>query len=163
MTIAISSTARISKMADIEASTMGSHIEICDNVYIDSFVKIKAAGGLGSIYIGRNAYINSGTVLYYGNGIFIGKDVMIAANCTLAPVNHNYRLSDTPFRSQGFLASKGGIRIEDNVWIGANTVILDGALIRSGTVIGASSLVRATVEGNSLYGGNPLKLIRKLG
>jgi len=163
MTIALAVSARISEMADIEISTKGSHIEICDNVFIDSFVKVKAAGGCGNIYIGRNTFINSGSVLYYGNGITIGEDVLIAANCTLAPVNHSYNLTSTPFREQGFLPSKGGIVIGNNVWIGSNTVILDGSVIGNNTVIGACSMVRGFVEGGNLYGGNPLKFIRKLG
>ena len=57
---------------------------------IDAFVKIKPAGGSGDVVIGRGTVINSGCVLYTGNGIRIGRNVLIAANCTLAPTNHEF-------------------------------------------------------------------------
>ena len=96
---------------------------------IDAFVKIKPAGGSGDVVIGRGTVINSGCVLYTGNGIRIGRNVLIAANCTLAPTNHAFADPDRPIREQGFQPSRGGIVIGDDVWIGANCVLLDGATI----------------------------------
>lgn len=157
--IKISETAKISKLTDIEDSVKGSIIEIQDGVKIDSFVKIKPAGGTGNIRIGKNSFINSGVVMYTGNGISIGEDVLIAANCTLAPVNHEYSSKDRKIIEQRFTPSKGGIIIEDDVWIGANCVILDGAILRKGCVIGAGSLVSGEVEAYSVNVGNPLKKI----
>ena len=143
-------------MADIEDSVRGSKIVIEAGVVIDSFVKIKPAGGSGDVLIGKNTYINSGTVIYSGNGISIGENVLIAANCTLAPVNHQYAARDKRIIEQGFKPGRGGIIIEDDVWIGVNTVILDGAVIRKGCVIGALSLVRGELEEYGIYVGNPL-------
>jgi virginiamycin A acetyltransferase len=156
----ISPSATISKLADIEESTRGTRIDISAGVVIDSFVKIKAVGGEGDLFIGVNSYINSGTVIYTGNGIRIGEGVLIASNCTLAPVNHEYRSKDRTILQQRFMPSKGGIVIEDDVWIGANTVICDGAIIRKGAVVGASSLVLGELEPYGVYVGNPLKLIK---
>ena len=113
----ISKTAQISKLADIEDSVRGSKITIDDQAVIDSFVKIKWAGGHGDIYIGKQTYINSGTVIYSGPGVKIGNGVLIAANCTLAAANHEYRVKDKRILDQGFMPSKGGIVIEDDVWI----------------------------------------------
>jgi virginiamycin A acetyltransferase len=155
--IIIHPTAKVSHLADIEASVRGTSIVIEADAVIDSFVKIKPAGGVGDVVIGQSAVINSGCVLYSGNGITIGKRVAIAANCVLAPVNHEYRDRSRSFREQGFGASKGGILIEDDVWIGAGCVILDGSVLRSGCVIGAMSLVRGEVPAFSVHGGNPLR------
>ena len=58
---------------------------------VDSFVKIKPAGGRGDVIIGDNVFINSGCVLYSGNGIVIGNNSLIAANCVLAPTNHAFK------------------------------------------------------------------------
>ncbi|UXE61021.1 MAG: acyltransferase [Woronichinia naegeliana WA131] len=159
MVIEIHPSAKISKLADIEDSIRGSKIIISSNVVIDSFVKIKPAGGIGDILIGSNSIINSGCVLYSGNGITIGKYVAIAANCTLAPVSHEYARRELLIMSQGFRPSKGGILINDDVWIGANCVILDGVQIGFGCVIGASSLVRENLDNYGIYVGNPLKRI----
>lgn|SRR5262249_4719205 len=156
----ISNKAKISKLADIEDSVRGTRIEIEEGVVIDSFVKIKPVGGSGDIYIGINSYINSGVVIYSGNGVRIGSNVLIAANCTLAPVNHQVRLRDKTIREQGFMPSRGGIVIEDDVWIGANSVLLDGAILRKGSVVGANSIVKGEIEPYSVNVGNPLKLVR---
>ena len=159
----IAPTAVISKFADIEDSVRGTKIIIGDNVVIDSFVKIKPAGGSGDVEIGDHSFINAGTVLYTGNGIKIGKHVLVAANCTLAPTNHQFHAREKVIAEQGFLPSKGGIHIEDDVWIGANCVLLDGAILRQGVVLAAGSIVRGELEAYGVYGGNPPRLLKRRG
>jgi acetyltransferase-like isoleucine patch superfamily enzyme len=153
--LSIASSARISRHADIEDSQRGSRIVIEDDVVIDAFVKIKPSGGSGDVVIGRGTVINAGCVLYTGNGIRIGRNVLIAANCTLAPTNHEFGDPDQPIRAQGFQPSRGGIVIGDDVWIGANCVVLDGTTIGSGSVIGAASLLRGILPPFCLAHGAP--------
>ncbi len=157
MTIEIAPTAKVSPHADLEASVRGSKFVIGENSMIDSFVKFKPAGGSGDIIIGARTTINSCCVFYSGNGIKIGNDVAIAANCTFAPVNHAFASKDTLIRDQRFKPSKGGIIIEDDVWIGAGCIFLDGTILRKGCVIGAMSLVRGEVPAYTIWGGNPLQ------
>lgn len=151
--------ATISPLADIEDSVRGSTITVAEGANIDAFVKIKAAGGEGDVHIGRNCSINSGVVIYIGNGVTIGDDVAIGANTTIAPTNHEFRDPNTPINRQRFLASRGGIVIEDDVWIGANCVLLDGAVLRRGCVIAAGSLVRHEVAAYSVNVGSPAKTV----
>lgn len=155
----ISDKAQISQLADIEQSTRGTAIIIEDGVMIDSFVKVKPVGGQGDLFVGKNSKINSGCVIYTGNGVRIGENVLVAANCTFAPVNHEYRSKTIPIAEQRFKLSKGGIIVEDDVWIGANCVILDGAILRKGCVIGANSLVNGELEPFSIYMGSPVKKV----
>lgn len=155
----ISSKARISALADIEASTCGTEITIHENVVIDAFVKIKSVGGTGPIIIGPGTYINSGTVIYSGNGVTIGSHCLIAANCTLAPVNHAFEDRERLIKEQRFQPSRGGIVVEDDVWIGAGSVLLDGAIVRRGCVVGALSLVRTEVPPYSINVGSPARII----
>ena len=157
--IEIHPDARVSSLADIEDSVRGSKIVLGANSIIDSFVKIKPAGGNGDLIVGSHSIINSGCVIYTGNGIHIGNEVAIAANCTLAPVNHEYKDKSLSIRLQGFRPNKGGILIEDDVWIGSNCVILDGAILRKGCVIGAGSIVRGEVNAYSINVGQPLMII----
>jgi virginiamycin A acetyltransferase len=56
--------------------------------------------------------------------------------------------------------SKGGIIIEDEVWIGTNVLILSGLKIGKGAIIAAGSIVTKDVPPYSIYGGNPAKLIK---
>jgi virginiamycin A acetyltransferase len=157
--IVIHPTARVSPLADIEDSVRGTRIEVGEHSVIDSFVKVKPAGGVGDVVIGAWSVINSGCVLYTGNGLKIGNQVAIAANCTFAPVNHAYQDRSRPIREQGFLPSKGGIVIEDDVWIGANCVLLDGAVLRQGCVIAAGSVVRGEIEAYTVNAGQPLRVV----
>lgn len=160
MVLKISPTARISHLADVEDSVRGSVLEIGDGVVIDSFVKIKFSGGLGHIRIGAGCWLNSGVVIYSGNGVTLGAGVLIAANSTLAPTNHEIKERSRFIFDQGFMPTRGGIEIHDDVWIGANTVILDGAVIGEGAVIGAGSCVRGVIEKYAVMVGNPLRQIR---
>jgi acetyltransferase-like isoleucine patch superfamily enzyme len=157
--LAIDPTAAISPLADIERSVRGTLIQIGPRTMVDAFVKIKPAGGSGQVVIGADCAINSGTVIYTGNGVRIGDAVAIAANCTLAPTNHAFDDRDRRIRDQGFQPSRGGIEIEDDVWIGAGVVILDGAVIRKGAVVAAGSVVRGEVEAYAIYAGSPARRI----
>lgn len=157
--LTIDPTAKISPLADIEASTRGTAITIGARTMIDAFVKIKPAGGSGAVEIGADCAVNSGTVMYTGNGIRIGDAVLIAANCTLAPTNHEFGDRARRIRDQGFQPSRGGIVIGDDVWLGANTVVLDGAVIGRGCVIAAGSVVRGELEPYSIYAGVPAKRV----
>lgn len=148
-------TAHISPLADIEPSKRGSRYLIGAGTMIDAFVKIKPAGGSGDVLIGKDTAINSGTVIYSGNGVRIGDAVLIAANCTLAATNHEFSDPDRRIRDQGFQPSRGGIVIEDDVWLGANVVVLDGAVIGKGAIIAAGSVVNGPVEPYSIYAGTP--------
>ena len=159
----IDPTAKISPLADIEESVRGTLIQVGPRTVIDSFVKIKPAGGMGDVVIGADCAINSGTVIYTGNGVRIGDAVAIAANCTLAPTNHAIADRDRPIREQGFQPSKCGIVIEDDVWLGAGVVLLDGAILRHGCVIAAGSVVRGEVEAFAIYAGAPARRIGERG
>lgn len=161
--IEIDPTARISPLADIEDSVRGTLIRVGPKTVIDSFVKIKPAGGSGDVVIGAECAINSGTVIYTGNGVRIGDAVAIAANCTLAPTNHAIADRSRRIRDQGFQPSKGGIVVEDDVWIGSNVVLLDGAVVRKGAVIAAGSVVRGEVEPYAIYAGAPARKIGERG
>lgn len=153
--LTIDPTAKISPLADIEPSARGTPIRIGARTMIDAFVKIKPAGGSGEVNIGADCAINSGTVMYTGNGITLGDAVLIAANCTLAPTNHAIADRDRRIRDQGFMPSRGGIVIEDDVWLGANVVVLDGAHIATGCVIAAGAVVRGRLEPYGIYAGVP--------
>ncbi len=150
---------KISKLSSIEISSQGTSTSIGAYSVIDDFVKIKHVGGTKGIEIGEKVYINSGCVLYSGNGIVIGNNVLIGPNCSLTPVNHSFKDRDRAITEQGFAKSKGGIIIEDDVWIGANVVILDGSIIRKGAVIGANSLVNSEIKPYSINYGSPCRTI----
>lgn len=145
----------ISPDARIHPSTRGSQISIGDFSEIYDFVCIRAVGGSGDITIGAHCYINPSCVLYSGNGITLGDYVLLAPGTMLLPTNHAFFRRDIPIRHQGFLPSKNGIVIEDDVWIGANCVILDGSLVHRGAIVAAGSVVRGEIPAYEIWGGVP--------
>jgi len=156
----ISASALISADARIIPSVRGTVIEIGPDTKIFEFVVIRAVGGSGDVVIGERCALNPHCMLYSGNGIRIGNDVLIAAGTVIAPVNHSTGIPGLLIREQGFAPSRGGITIENDVWIGANCVLLDGAYIEQGAVVGAGSVVTGRVSGYSIWCGRPAKHIR---
>jgi len=81
--------------------------------------------------------------------------------------NHNMKsISTFPFRhflygdnSEAF--TKGEIIIEDDVWMGTNSIVLSGVTIGQGSVVAAGSVVTKSFPPYSVIGGNPAKLIKK--
>ena len=59
--------------------------------------------------------------------------------------------------------ARQAIVIEDDVWIGANVVLLDGAVLRRGCVVGAGSVVRGELPAFSVAVGAPARVIRERG
>ena len=157
----ISQSARISPLADLEDSVRGSVLTVGDDSQIDAFVKIKFVGGSGDVTIGSHSYLNSGTLIYSGNGVTIGDDVLVAGNTTFAATNHEYRDRSKPIRTQGFMPSRGGIVVEDDVWIGSGVVLLDGAHVGRGAVVAAGSVVSGNVEPYAVVGGSPLRVLKR--
>lgn len=127
----------------------GNCISFDDNVDVRS-------GKDTDSFIGDNVSINRNTVI---RGCFrIGNKCAIAPNCTIIGSNHNFQRIDIPIKQQGF--STLGIIIEDDVWIGANSVVLDGVTIGKGSVIGAGSIVTKSIPPYSIAVGNPCKVIK---
>ncbi|MBN2571055.1 MAG: hypothetical protein JXA68_02910 [Ignavibacteriales bacterium] len=77
----------------------------------------------------------------------------------MIPQNHNYSDPNVSIAEQGITAE--GIKIEDDVWIGAGVKILDGIKIGKGSVIGAGSVVTHDVSPYSIAVGSPAKVIKK--
>lgn len=143
----------------IQPSTRGSVIRIGAHSQIYNFVTIKAVGGSGDIVMGEHCYINPTCVIYSGNGVTMGDYVLLAAGVMLMPTNHEFSRRDIPIRHQGFAPSRDGIIIENDVWIGANSVVLDGARIGKGAIIGAGSVVRGTIPAYEIWAGVPARKI----
>lgn len=101
--------------------------------------------------IGRDAELDC--------GITIGNNVMMGPCVKMFVKNHNFSRIDIPMNSQGE-SPVMPIVIGDDVWIGANVIILPGVSIGNGCVIGAGSVVTKSVPEYSVVGGNPAKIIR---
>jgi virginiamycin A acetyltransferase len=156
-------TAFVSPDARVHPSQRGTRIVIGAHSQIYDYVVIRAVGGDGDILIGEHCYLNPHCVLYSGSGIRLGNYVLLGPGCAIVPANHAHDRLDIEIRKQGFMPSKGGVVIEDDVWIGANCVLLDGAHVETGAIVAAGSVVAGRVSARSIWGGNPCRLIRARG
>ena len=151
----------IAETAVIQPSARGSRLVIGGHTQVYDHVVLRFVGGSGDIVIGEHCYLNPGCVLYSGNGITFGNYVLLAPGVKVVPSNHAFSSRDIPIRHQGFMDSKGGVFVEDDVWVGANAVLLDGASIGQGAIIAAGAVVSGIVPRYEIWGGVPAKKIRE--
>ena len=129
--------------------------ELGEKSVIESFSTINNM--VGAITIGSRSRIGLGNTII--GPVKIGNNVNLAQNIIISGLNHNYSDPDKTIISQGVNTSE--VIIEDDVWIGANSVILAGITIGKHSVIGAGSVVIRDVPPYSIVVGNPGKIIKQ--
>ena len=112
--------------------------------------------GVGDVKIGNNTIIGLSNVII--GPVDIGNGVMLAQNIVVSGLNHGYEAIDISPRKQPVSTKK--ITIEDDVWIGANSIITAGIFIGKHAVIGAGSVVVKDIPPYSIAVGNPAKVIK---
>ncbi|PMO05307.1 galactoside O-acetyltransferase [Vibrio splendidus] len=109
-------------------------------------------------HLGNNVYVNFNLTLVDDTNVFIGDNVMIAPNVTIAtgthPISPELRLKAAQFNVP--------VRIGNNVWLGAHTVVLPGVTIGENSVIGAGSIVTKDIPANVVAVGNPCRVVREI-
>lgn len=98
----------------------------------------------GVVSIGDNCFFNDGCSINCQKDILIGDNVIFGQNVMLFDHDHDYKNDMSNF-------VKGTIKIGNNVWIGANSIILKGVTIGDNCVIAAGSIVKNDIEENTLF------------
>lgn len=109
------------------------------------------------IEAGKNLNVNRGVHIYGRGGIKFGDYVLIGPNVVITSSQHRYTIKNTPILFQGH--EKKAVVIGNDVWIGANAVILPGVTIGDGAIIGAGAVVTADIEPYAIVGGVPARKI----
>jgi len=111
-----------------------------------------------NIHIGENFFSNFNFTVLDEAEVRVGDNVLIGPNVSLYTVNHAINVTQ---RNEGIEYAKP-IHIGDNVWIGGNTVILQGVSIGNNSIVGAGSVVTKNVPPGVIAAGNPCKVIRTI-
>lgn len=113
----------------------------------------------GLVEMGAGSSIaQNGTISGMEEGVFIGRNVMIAPNVVIVAFSHGTADCTTPMVKQPSI--EAAVQIEDDVWIAANVTIVMGVRIGKGSIIGANSLVNKDIPPYSVAGGVPAKVIK---
>jgi acetyltransferase-like isoleucine patch superfamily enzyme len=141
-------------------------IVIGDFTSINDFVTLAVANDPhcnldnSKLIIGSNTYIGEYNNIRAGGGIIkIGNYCSISQHITIVASNHGIA-KDTIIKDQAWSTKKNFVTIEDDVWIGANSVILPGVTIGKGAVIGAGSVVTKDIPAYAIAIGNPARVIK---
>lgn len=131
--------------------------EIGEGCYIEPPLHANWAGA--HVHFGSNVYANFNLTLVDDTDIYVGDKVMFAPNVTVAtaghPINPELRYQAMQYNIP--------VHIGNNVWIGANAVVLPGVTIGDNSVIGAGSVVTKDIPANVVAVGNPCRVIREIG
>ena len=93
-------------------------------------------------------------------GVQIGDRVYTSPFTQIIAVNHVFDDPTRPFVEQGITAE--GIVIEDDVWLGASSVVTDGVCIGKGSVVAAGAVVINDVPPHTVVGGVPARPLKSI-
>jgi acetyltransferase-like isoleucine patch superfamily enzyme len=113
---------------------------------------------VGDVVIGDHTRIGIHNTII--GPVTIGNHVNLAQGITVTALNHNFDDTTKRIDEQG-IATKPVV-ISDDVWIGANAVILPGVTIGRHVVVAAGAVVTKDVPDNTIVGGVPATIIKKL-
>jgi acetyltransferase-like isoleucine patch superfamily enzyme len=154
--------------------TIGSHCEIDgyasekivlgDCVKIGCYSKLLSTSHLSKfgkgLVMGNNSAIGDFTHFGAPGGIEIGNDVIMGSYISFHSENHNFNDTSKLIREQG-VTSKG-IKLGNNIWVGAKVTFLDGCSVGNNSVVAAGAVVNGVYPDNVVIGGIPAKVIKTL-
>lgn len=134
-----------------KANTVGDNVSIGANTIIKHWQNFSC---------GNNVSIHEFCMIDCDSEITIGNNVSIAHATSLVAANHTWSDILIPIKYNPII--KIGITIRDDVWIGCGTRILDGVVIGNRSIVAAGAVVNKDVDANSLVGGVPAKIIKRI-
>ncbi|MDM0481078.1 sugar O-acetyltransferase [Clostridium perfringens] len=130
--------------------------EIGDDCYIEP--PFHANWGGKNVHFGNVVYANFNLTMVDDCDIFVGNNVLFGPNVTVSAGTHPIHPELRSKQAQYNIP----IHIGNNVWIGANSVILPGVNIGDNSVIGAGSVVTGDIPSNVVAVGNPCRVLREI-
>lgn len=113
------------------------------------------------LVMGANSAVGDFTHFGAPGGIEIGNDVIMGSYVSFHSENHNFSDPTKLIREQG--VNSKGIKLGNNIWVGAKVTFLDGCEIGNNSVVAAGAVVIGIFPANSVIGGIPAKVIKTIG
>ncbi len=135
-----------------------SKFDIAENVMINqsNFITVKQNGKL---LIGKNTYITRATISCLG-------EISIGENCILGEgmkiFDHNHQYNKDPFSVSKTDFSVGKVKMGNNVWTGANVIILKDVTIGNNVILGAGCVIHKDVPDNSIIINRQDQMVKAL-
>lgn len=148
----------------------GSKVRVGDNLYFSSGDAVNPIGSnlQGAIYVESGASLTIGndvgmssTRMWIHESVTIGDNVKIGA-CVLITDTDAHPLDYLARRTSNEGTKSAPIEIEDDVWVGAHSIILKGVTIGARSIIGAGSVVTRSIPADCVAAGNPCKVIKTI-
>jgi acetyltransferase-like isoleucine patch superfamily enzyme len=134
-----------------------SKIIVNGKIYISDNVELQSRG---KISFGNACAINSYSRIVAFSEIKIGDRVRIAQHVSILDHDHKYDIQNGGLNTNGFIIKP--ITIGNNVWLADKVTITKGVTIGDNVIIAANSVVTKDIPSNTLAGGIPARIIKKL-
>ncbi len=135
-----------------------------DGVKIGAFSKLTSTSHFSKygkgLKMGNNSAAGDFTHFGASGGIEIGNDVIMGSYISFHSENHNFTDTSKLIREQG-VTSKG-IKLGNNIWVGAKVTFLDGCVVGDNSVVAAGAVVNGIFSDNVVIGGVPAKVIKNI-
>ncbi len=134
-----------------------------DKVTIGSYAIIRPTNLYGGetgvgLKVGDNSSIGPYSYIGCSGYIEIGNNVMMSPRVSIYSENHNFGNPEKPMIEQG--VTRSFVKIEDDCWIAANSIILAGVTVGKGSIIAAGAVVTKDVPPFCIVAGNPAQVIK---
>ncbi len=147
--------------------TIGRNCILCSDDYsnpigLNHRTVIRTLASGATITIGDDVGI-SGASICAMSSVTIGNEVMLGVNVQISDTDfHPIKPEGRRFNKNSADIGTAPTVIEDNVWVGANSVVLKGVTIGKNSVIGAGSIVSGSIPANCIAAGVPARVIKHL-
>lgn len=135
-----------------DCAKIGSYSKLLSTSHLATFGK--------GLKMGHNSAVGDFTHFGAPGGIEIGDDVIMGSYVSFHSENHNFSDTTKLIREQG--VSSVGIKIGNNVWVGAKVTFLDGCVVGNHSVVAAGAVVKGTFPDHSVIGGVPAKILKHI-
>jgi acetyltransferase-like isoleucine patch superfamily enzyme len=141
----------------ISPGTNNGEVRFESDIFIAPLCGFKAFGG--KISIGKHVHFSRNTFINGRGGVEIGQDCLFGPNVVLMTTNHVFADVNIPIRLQG--VQSAAIKIENDVWLGSNVLVMPGVTIKTGAVVAAGAVVTKDIPEFCVAAGVPAKVIKQ--